>query len=96
MATRQQAERQLGKLGFTLDPDSGRAPNMGHNATIDPARRMSISGDCRGDVIFDYTAPASAFWQEVIDRAKELAPYLDDCPHPEGECDYHDPEDCCP
>jgi hypothetical protein len=93
LATRKQAEARLAELGFRLDPDSGSRPGMGHSATLDPIGRMAIGPDCRGDVIYDFTKSASAFWDEVIERAREIAPLLAPCPCEGGECEFHDPED---
>lgn len=91
MATKAQAEAELAKLGFQLDPEATYYDRLhGHHAVIDPAGRKSIAGECRGHVVFDYTAKAAAFWDEVIAEARGLAPLLADCPHPAGECDMHD------
>jgi hypothetical protein len=94
MATRRQAERELRKLGFELDPDvSGRSPNgFGLTATFDPLGRMSLNGECRGTVIFDYTESASAFWDEVIEEGLKAAKLLTPCPEDPGCCEFHDAE----
>lgn len=97
MATRQQAERELRKLGFQIDPDSGKSETLGWWATIDPIGRESIQGECRGVPVVNFTATASEFWDEVILRAKENAPLLAPCPEDPGCCEFHDDElECCP
>lgn len=92
MATRQQAERELEKLGFRLDPDSGKTPYLGWQATIDPYGRVSISGECRGIAVVEGSMSGPDFWQVVIDTAKEFAPYLGPCPEAPGCCEFHDEE----
>ena len=92
MATRQQAERKLQELGFQLDPDSGKSEISGWWATIDPIGRVSIQGECRGVAVANFTATSSEFWDEVIERAAESAPFLGPCPFEVGDCEFHDIE----
>lgn len=88
MATRQQAERELAKLNLELDPDnSGKMPLGGFCVVIDAKGNFSFNGECRGHVVMDYTAPASQFWQEVINEGRELAPLLKPCL--DSDCDLH-------
>lgn len=91
--TRQDAERQIAPLGFTLDDAAGKSPGLGWSATIDPVGRVSISGDCRGIAVVDGAASASDFWALVVSEAREAAPYLGPCPCPPGDCDFHDVEE---
>jgi hypothetical protein len=95
MATRRQAEQELRKLGFQLDPAvSGKSPDgMGHAATFDPVGRMSLNGECRGTVIYDYTESASAFWDEVIEEARKASKFLTPCPEDPGCCEFHDADE---
>ena len=92
MANRQQAERELERLGFRLDPDSGKSPTLGWSATIDPIGRVSVSNECRGVVIVEGNTTAPRFWQMVIDMGREYAPYLAPCPEDPGCCEFHDEE----
>jgi hypothetical protein len=93
MATLAQCRAELRKLGLQLDESvSGWTARDGGAATIDPIGRMSIGPDCRGQFVFNYTASASEFWQEVIDEARDIAPTLCPCPQPVGECEFHDDE----
>jgi hypothetical protein len=89
MATRQQAERELARLGFQLDPDSGKSETLGWWATIDPVGHMSIGGECKGRPVANFTATASEFWDEVISEAREIAPLLTPCPCVTDGCEYH-------
>lgn len=94
MATRAQAEAELAALGLRLDPDATTYDrHNGFHTVIDAVGRKSFSGDCRGHVVYDFTAKGAAFWDEVIEEGRQLAPTLRDCPHPAGECDFHDDED---
>jgi hypothetical protein len=89
MATKAQAIATLKTLGFELDPDTGRVGDEWHG-NIDCIGRKCVSGDCGGRAIFNYTCTAAEFWDEVIQEAHEMSPYLEPCPHAEGECDFHD------
>lgn len=94
MTTKTQAIAELKRLGFELDEDVTSYNRLnGFATTFDPIGRVSIAGECRGCHEFNYTATASEFWQQVIDRAREEAPLLEPCPLPVGECDMHDPGD---
>jgi hypothetical protein len=94
MATKAQAVAELKRLGFELDESVTSFDRCnGFAATFDPIGRVSIGGDCRGCFEFNYTASASEFWQQVIDRAREEAPFLAACPMLPGECDFHDAEE---
>jgi len=85
--------RALHALGLVLDEDvSSWSKRDGGMATIDALGRNSFGGECRGHVVFDYTASRSEFWQMVLDEAREIAPTLCPCPHPIGECEFHDAE----
>lgn len=91
MITKQKAKKELDKLGMGLDEAvSGRSLNGDWAATIDAKGRNSFGGDCMGQCVCNYTATADEFWQEVMDRAKEHAGDIEPCPHPVGECDFHD------
>ena len=94
MATKAQAVAILKTLGFELDPDTGRAPDAGWFGNIDCIGRMCVSGDCCGRVVYNYTCTASEFWDEVIEEAREMAPFIGPCPYPKGECDFHDSREC--
>lgn len=93
MASKAQARRELAKLGLELEEGAGKQSDGSMHAIIDAVGRKSFGGDCRGHVVYDYTASAAEFWDEVIDEARGLAPTLCDCPHPAGECDFHDYQD---
>lgn len=91
MTTKAQAIAELKRLGFELDESVTDYSRLnGFATTFDPIGRNSIAGECRGERLFDYTATAAEFWAEVVDRARELAPLLEPCPHAIGECDMHD------
>lgn len=92
MASKAQAERELAKLGLELAEGAGKQCDGSMHANIDAVGRKSFSGDCRGHVVFDYTAKAADFWDEVIAEARGLAPHLEDCPLPAGACEFHDDE----
>lgn len=93
MTTLAQARAELSKLGLALDDTvSGWTRRDGGMATIDPVGRMSLGGECRGHVVADYTAPAADFWADVVREARDIAPTLSPCPHPLGECEFHDEE----
>jgi hypothetical protein len=93
MASRSQAEAALARMGFRLDPAvSGKFGDLGYSATIDAIGRNTVDGECRGQSVNDYTAPAREFWQIVIDEARSL-PTPTPCPHPEGECEFHDTQE---
>jgi hypothetical protein len=90
MATKAQAVARLAQLGFELDAAvSGWTKAQGGTATIDASGRNQVDGECRGAFVFDYTAPASEFWAEVIATAEGL-PKPTPCPEPEGTCEFHD------
>jgi hypothetical protein len=93
MATRKQAEARLTALGLVLDLDSGKTPNLGWSATIDAPGRQAFGPDCRGHCVVDGSATAATFWNQVIREAESIAPTIRPCPYPEGECDFHDPEE---
>lgn len=77
---------------MTLYPDSGKVGGSWH-ATIDATGRNSFNGDCMGYCVADFTATASAFWQMVIDEASDHVGEIEPCPHPVGECEFHDEQD---
>lgn len=89
MATRAQAERVLARRGLELAECAGKQADGSWHATVDAVGRSSIDGvDCRGVVVYNYTCDAAQFWQEVIDETDGFKP--EPCPHPVGECDFHD------
>jgi hypothetical protein len=90
MTSKSQAVRELARLGFVFDKSTTGQIGGAWSATIDAVGRMSIQGDCRGIVVFDYTASAAEFWDECIKESRETAPFLRPCPYPEGECEFHD------
>ena len=91
MATLAQVRKRLKELNLELDEDvSYWARETGGNATIDTIGRMTIDGDCRGHYVYDYTATRAEFWQLVLDEAEHVAETLSPCPHPVGECEFHD------
>lgn len=91
MATKAQAVRELKKRGMILDDYAGKQIDQSWNAIIDLEGRKSFSGSCTGIVVFQFSDKvASEFWDEVIEEAKEHAPYIEDCPHPVGQCEFHD------
>ena len=90
MTTKSQAVRELSKLGFHFDESVTCRIGGTWIATIDVIGRRTIEGDCRGIALCDQTATASEFWGECVQRAREMSEYLGDCPHPAGECDFHD------
>jgi hypothetical protein len=63
---------------------------MGWDACIDAVGRKSFRGECRGVVVWDDTATAHEFWTQVVERAREAAADIEECPHPIGKCEFHD------
>lgn len=88
--TKQQAIKELDNLGMELDESVTGRIGGSWSATIDAKGRNSFAGECMGQCVHNYTATSDQFWQEVIDRAKEHAGTIEPCPHPVGECDFHD------
>lgn len=91
MATKAQAERILKSRNLELAEGAGKQCDGSWRATVDAIGRNSIDGvDCRGVVVYNYTCGAAQFWQEVINETDGFNP--EPCPHPLGECDFHDSE----
>lgn len=91
MATIAQCRKALKTMGLQLDEDvSGWCHETGGSATIDAIGRTCIDTDCRGHLVYDYTATRAEFWQLVIDEATEIADTLSPCPFEAGHCDFHD------
>lgn len=88
MATLPQAKKQCAAHGFEIDESVSNWNAMqGGRATIDPIGNNSLWGECRGIVIFDFTATRAEFWQMVIDAARENADSLTPCVS--HDCEFH-------
>jgi hypothetical protein len=84
---RMQAESRLAALGYVIDW-SVTGPSEGYwSGTIDASKRGCIDGDCRGEVVHGDNA---ADWYRNAVAAAEGYGKPTPCPHPVGQCEFHD------
>jgi hypothetical protein len=85
---RKQAERQLARLGYEIDWScTGHAEGY-WSGIIDAIGRNCIDGDCRGEAV--HGDNAADWYRNAIEAAKGYRHPPTPCPHPIGECEFHD------
>ena len=90
MASKAQALATIAKWHCEIDTASSIITGEDRTICIDTIGRKSFGNDCRGCVIDGSDMSAGQFWDAVINRIESEGPYIRDCPHTAGECEFHD------